>query len=133
VDDDAWEETETIDLAELPGRDEQDDKTIQREVPTFRVPARLRVDRALAPRTPSPRVASSRGGRAGSAVVHAPAPVKVAAAPPPKRRRGWRIAMLSTAVVVALAAVGATHGKSWLPRLERVVGSHLMTPTAPGP
>ena len=45
VDDDAWEATEITKVAEPPVRDDEDEKTVACEVPLFRVPARLRVER----------------------------------------------------------------------------------------
>jgi len=125
VDDDAWDATEVTKRAELPVRDERDDKTVVCTVPTFRVPARLRVDRVVSPRI----VAPAREGDTGSAMVHMLTPVKGAAVLAPKKRgRGWRVALLSIALVVALAAAGGTRWKSWLPRLERAVSAHRLLP-----
>jgi hypothetical protein len=127
VDDDAWDATEKTEVAEIVVRDEKDDKTVVRTVPTFRMPPRPRPPRPL-PRSAAPCVAPFREGDTGSAMVHTLTPVKGAAAPAPKKRRRWPVAVLSLAMLVALAlaVVSTTRGKSWLPRLERAVSARLI-------
>jgi hypothetical protein len=115
VDDDAWD---------VPDGEVDDDKTALCEVPIFKLPKRLRIERlridgGVHPLVPAP-VASS--------VALPPIPRPKEAVPPrAARRRGLVLILIaSIALAAGLAVAGMTHRNLWLPALQRVLSARQL-------